>query len=50
MNMHSCEKQQGLQSMILFIELFANVKSSSFYTSIRATGLLNEFKTFYFRW
>ena len=42
MKMYRNEKTQSLQKMILFIEIFANVKCVSFFTFIRACKLLNE--------
>ena len=44
MKIYKWEKIQGLQRMILFIELFANIKRFIFQTFIRAYEFLNETK------
>ena len=44
MKMNGDQKTQGLQRMLLFIELLAFVKHFPFYTFVRACNLLNETK------
>ena len=47
MKMYRDEKTQGLPEMILFVEIFANVKRLGFYTFIKACKLWGlKIKTF----